>query len=139
MERETGSRREAVRQAAALWVVRLDDAACSAADRAAFEAWRDAQPDTDTLKAIATSDIAIQLYTSGTTGRPKGAMLTHDNLLAMRREASQNPLAWNQWGPDDVSLVAMPVAHIGDIKHGSARCDDAVFEDGSRKSNAPSR
>lgn len=40
MERETGSRREAVRQAAALWVVRLDDASCSAADRAAFEAWR---------------------------------------------------------------------------------------------------
>jgi transmembrane sensor len=41
MEREAGSRREAVRQAAALWVVRLDDASCSAADRAAFEAWRD--------------------------------------------------------------------------------------------------
>lgn len=40
MERETGSRREAVRQAAALWVVRLDDPSCSAADRAAFEAWR---------------------------------------------------------------------------------------------------
>ncbi|UAL11656.1 FecR family protein [Caulobacter segnis] len=40
MERETGSRREAVRQAAALWVVKLDDASCSAADRAAFEAWR---------------------------------------------------------------------------------------------------
>lgn len=84
-----------------------------AGDYQTFEAWRDAQPDTDPLKAIATSDIAIQLYTSGTTGRPKGAMLTHDNLLAMRREASQNPLAWNQWGPDDVSLVAMPVAHIG--------------------------
>jgi transmembrane sensor len=40
MERETGSRRETVRQAAALWVVRLDDPSCSAADRAAFEAWR---------------------------------------------------------------------------------------------------
>lgn len=40
MERDTGSRREAVRQAAALWVVRLDDASCSEADRAAFEAWR---------------------------------------------------------------------------------------------------
>lgn len=42
MERDTGSRREAVRQAAALWVVRLDDASCSEADRAAFEAWRGA-------------------------------------------------------------------------------------------------
>ncbi len=40
MERETGSRREAVRQAAAQWAVRLDDPSCSDADRAAFEAWR---------------------------------------------------------------------------------------------------
>mgnify|MGYP000020476792 CR=1 FL=1 len=78
-----------------------------------FEAWRDAQPDSDPKVAIKTSDIAIQLYTSGTTGRPKGAMLTHDNLLALRREAAKQPMAWNQWGPDDVSLVAMPVAHIG--------------------------
>ncbi len=78
-----------------------------------FEAWRDAQPDTDPRVPIKISDIAIQLYTSGTTGRPKGAMLTHDNLLSMRKLAAENPLAWNQWGPEDVSLVAMPVAHIG--------------------------
>lgn len=84
-----------------------------AGDHRTFEAWRDGQAETDPNKPIATSDIAIQLYTSGTTGRPKGAMLTHDNLLAMRREAGKSPLAWNQWGPHDVSLVAMPVAHIG--------------------------
>jgi len=84
-----------------------------AGEHPTFEAWRDAQSDTDAHKPVATSDIAIQLYTSGTTGRPKGAMLTHDNLLAMRREAAANPLDWNRWGPEDVSLVAMPVAHIG--------------------------
>ena len=84
-----------------------------AGEHRTFEAWRDAQPDTDPMTPIKTSDIAIQLYTSGTTGRPKGAMLTHDNMLAMRREAALRPLDWNQWGPDDVSLVAMPVAHIG--------------------------
>jgi acyl-CoA synthetase (AMP-forming)/AMP-acid ligase II len=84
-----------------------------ASEHQTFEAWRDAQPDTDPRKPIETSDIAIQLYTSGTTGRPKGAMLTHDNLLGMRRAAAKAPMAWNQWGPEDVSLVAMPVAHIG--------------------------
>ena len=84
-----------------------------AGDYQTFEVWRDAASDVDPHKPIQTSDIAIQLYTSGTTGRPKGAMLTHHNLLGMRREAAKNPLEWNQWGPSDVSLVAMPVAHIG--------------------------
>ncbi len=40
MGREAGSRREAVRAAAAQWVVRLSDPACAPDERAAFEAWR---------------------------------------------------------------------------------------------------
>lgn len=44
MGQETGSRREAVREAAALWAVRLSDPACDGADKAAFEAWRAADP-----------------------------------------------------------------------------------------------
>ena len=45
MAREAGSQREAVRQAAAQWVVRLDDPACTPFERVAFEAWRDQGPD----------------------------------------------------------------------------------------------
>src|SRR5580765_1569595 len=43
---------------------------------AAYEEWLGAQPDTDPGTVSASEDIAFQLYTSGTTGLPKGVMLT---------------------------------------------------------------
>ncbi len=55
-----------------------------------------------------SDDLAVILYTSGTTGRSKGAMLSHGNL-------SSNALALNKiWGvtPDDILLHALPVFHI---------------------------
>ena len=84
-----------------------------AGENGLYEAWRDAAPDSDPGVAIKASDVAVQLYTSGTTGRPKGAMLTHANILSGRRAAAEAQMPWNQWGPGDVSLVAMPVSHIG--------------------------
>lgn len=78
-----------------------------------YVAWRDAHPASDPGVEVKAGDVAIQLYTSGTTGKPKGAMLTHNNLLHGRRLGQQNPMDWAEWGPEDVSLVAMPVAHVG--------------------------
>ena len=78
-----------------------------------YEAWRDAARDAPPALAIEPGDVAVQLYTSGTTGRPKGAMLSHRNILGGRQAAAEAGMAWNTWGPDDISLVAMPVAHIG--------------------------
>src|SRR5690606_15326350 len=77
-----------------------------------FAAWRDAQPDTDPRREGAPDDVILQLYTSGTTGRPKGAMITHDNFLAMRRLQDGDDAEWLHWYEDDVGLVAMPNGHI---------------------------
>ncbi|MFK5912958.1 MAG: malonyl-CoA synthase [Woeseiaceae bacterium] len=53
-------------------------------------------------------DIAVILYTSGTTGRPKGAMITHGNLAANGLALQE---AWG-WQQTDVLLHALPIFHI---------------------------
>lgn len=55
-----------------------------------------------------TNDIAVILYTSGTTGRPKGAMITHGNLAANGLALQK---AW-RWQQSDVLLHALPIFHI---------------------------
>lgn len=54
------------------------------------------------------NDVAVILYTSGTTGQPKGAMITHQNLVS---NAQTLHSAWG-WQPGDVLLHALPIYHI---------------------------
>jgi acyl-CoA synthetase (AMP-forming)/AMP-acid ligase II len=58
-------------------------------------------------------DAVLQLYTSGTTGNPKGAVLSNANLFGLRKNAIETDLAYTKWEDDEVVLVAMPCAHIG--------------------------
>ncbi|WP_225874056.1 malonate--CoA ligase [Terrihabitans soli] len=53
-------------------------------------------------------DLACILYTSGTTGRSKGAMLTHENLASNARVLAET---WH-FSPDDVLIHALPIFHI---------------------------
>lgn len=57
---------------------------------------------------LAASDPALLMYTSGTTGTPKGALLTHANLIASARSVSE----WHELGPEDRVLSALPLYHI---------------------------
>ena len=53
-------------------------------------------------------DLAAILYTSGTTGRSKGAMLSHGNLLSNAQVLKDY---WD-WQPDDVLIHALPIFHV---------------------------
>ena len=65
-----------------------------------------ARPD-EVIAVCAEDDVAAILYTSGTTGRSKGAMLTHRNLLSNVAVLAQ---AW-RWQDDDVLVHALPIFH----------------------------
>ena len=56
----------------------------------------------------ATDDLAAILYTSGTTGRSKGAMLSHGNLASNAHALSEE---WG-WQASDVLLNALPIFHV---------------------------
>src|SRR5438128_1156532 len=61
---------------------------------------------------------AILLYTSGTTGKPKGALLDHGNLLAQGRGVVE---AW-RWTAEDRLVLALPLFHVHGLAialHGS--------------------
>ncbi|MGH2940267.1 MAG: acyl-CoA synthetase, partial [Solirubrobacterales bacterium] len=76
------------------------------------------------LDQAAGGDLAMVAYTSGTTGRPKGAMLTHGNLLASAVGVGH---AW-QWSSGDGLILALPLFHL----HGLGVGVNGSFAAGAR-------
>ncbi len=75
-----------------------------AADPAREKAWLDG------IAATKGADLAVMLYTSGTTGRPKGVMLSFDNLVISARNGN----AFDRLDETEETLAYLPMAWIGD-------------------------
>ncbi len=73
-----------------------------------YAAWRDRHPAADPGHDVQSKDVALQFYTSGTTGLPKGAMLSGEGLEALVPGANE----FLGLGADTVSLVVMPLFHV---------------------------
>jgi long-chain acyl-CoA synthetase len=73
-----------------------------------FAAWYAGQSDAFSAVKADTDDAALQLYSSGTTGLPKGIVLTHRGLLSTNRTVSEG---W-KFGADDVLGNPLPTFHV---------------------------
>lgn len=76
---------------------------------AAYTRWRDGQSAQPVSTVVPSDRALIQMYTSGTTGKPKGAILTHGNIHAALENSSPE---MGPFTPDDVLQVIMPQFHI---------------------------
>ena len=90
-------------------VLGADDTWMPSGRQVSYEQWLVARHGSDPGHVGAPDDVVMQLYTSGTTGLPKGVMLTNHNLSTAVGSADAT------LGIDEhtVSLVAMPLFHIG--------------------------
>jgi len=73
----------------------------------AYPEWRDGQASDHRQKSIDPGMTTVQMYTSGTTGFPKGVELNHSSMLACIRSM----MGQEAWAPGEVALVTAPLFH----------------------------
>ncbi|WP_183085293.1 long-chain-fatty-acid--CoA ligase [Trinickia fusca] len=81
-----------------------------------YGVWRDAAPAVrpDFYRADPAAPV-VQVYTSGTSGRPKGVVLAHRGFLDLVREIVRSGDEFIDWRPGDVALLALPTFHVGGL------------------------
>lgn len=81
-----------------------------------YKTWRMAQDSSAPDRTALADDDVIQLYTSGTTGLPKGVQLTNGNYRAMFSQAAV--LEWSTYGVGEGVMNAMPLFHVAGVNIG---------------------
>jgi acyl-CoA synthetase (AMP-forming)/AMP-acid ligase II len=104
---------EAVREALAIAEVKADIVELGEE----YSIWRDRCGARIAPQVYKAADVVCQLYTSGTTGSPKGVLLSHASFLEMLRSEQHSGDLFDL-GPEDVTLVCSPLFHIGGLSMG---------------------
>ncbi|QSJ14939.1 fatty acid--CoA ligase [Nostoc sp. UHCC 0702] len=80
-----------------------------------YNAWYQQHSDVQPHIIVEPNDVAVQMYTSGTTGRPKGVQLGHYSFFAIAKEIVKQNKTWIGWNEKDKSLIIIPLFHIGGL------------------------
>ncbi|MEH0424308.1 long-chain-fatty-acid--CoA ligase [Streptomyces sp. B21-083] len=76
-----------------------------------FLAWKGDAPDHDVDVEIGPESPMVQMYTSGTSGLPKGVVLAHRTFFTFVENMRQAGCDWIDWRPEDRTLICFPGLH----------------------------
>ena len=80
-----------------------------------YQQWRAEYPKAAPEYKAQPEQVVVQMYTSGTTGHPKGVQLPHRSFFAIAKEYAQSDRHWIHHNADDNCMNLLPLFHIGGL------------------------